>query len=176
MDVQIKKKRAHELIVFLKVICVPSEISDPKNYIKIQKVRQALEKANSEYELESSKFEKTVNEEAKPFIESLQSLKLGPDAFKLEKEKMEATVRELTKEAKDNFDKYIKEHEEELIQVTLNSEDLNQVKLYFSSPHKSKTLCSDCGKESVDSKESPKGATYWIGVDAYIEIANFLGI
>jgi len=163
MDIQIKKIRAQELVGFLKGKCGPSEITDIKSYSKIQRFRISLEKGISDFKEKYDDFRKRIEVEMAPFQQELQMLRFSPEQLKKRQEEIDLYIDQILKEEKEALDRFVKDHGDEVVQITVNEEDLNQVRLYFEKI------------EKIEDKELTKGATFWISPDAYLEVAEILG-
>lgn len=177
MDISLKQQRAKELAEFLKI--GPAEIPTPKEYFKTQKVRIAIEKSIKDYQKEFTDYLEKSKLEAKPFQEQYAKLegefrasngKMTPEekskiVFRNgftpgQNEELQAKNKELGRQLgdlmqpfQDSIDKYRKDNGDKLVTITVNPEDLNQVRIYFES----------------------KGSKHWLDGDAYLEVAEAIG-
>jgi predicted ribosome quality control (RQC) complex YloA/Tae2 family protein len=162
MEIQIKKLRAHEFSKFL--ACSPLEVPNPKSYLKLQRLRIAVDKANSEFKGYMDKYMEDLEKEMKPFREALQQFRNDPEEFKAKADEFDGQIAEIMKERSEEAEKHAEKHGLELISVPVNEEELAQARLHFEKLTK------------VGEREVPNGAIMWGKPEAYVEMAELLGI
>lgn len=171
MQFQIKKIRAHELVEFLNNFCPPTEIIDPKNYLKIHQFKHALMAAlPEEFEEVFFAYKKSYQEEIIKFDDQLRTARFkGQSALEEENQKIITVVHAILKPLMDRLDKHVQKYGDDILSVEVDDKGIEQVKLFFVSKKK---VTSRTTKEE---KEINNGAAFWLNADDYIEIATILG-
>lgn len=162
MEIQAQRIRLYELSRFL--ACSPLEVQDAKTYLKLQRLRKSLEKANSDLQDRMDSFRKRQEEEAKPFRQALSELKLDPEAMKAKAAEFDAQVIALMREEFEELQAYLEKEGKEKLSVVVDSEEWAQARMHFEK------LVKNLGNEVSN------GARFWSDPEAYIEIAELLGV